>query len=798
LGKFTLSAQFSVFELYAKLTNINFIICFCDFRFLKLTLILRDFPILNLTLILRDFRFLNLTLILRDFPILNLTLILRDFRFLNLTLTLISLKLFFKYLSCQHELPSLKCSEEDCIADFVIRRETRLKYPGACSLEFQSVMDIFTSCLLKWDTNKKTSTGRGILGTVRAFFAADEEQGRKTLHRHWQIWTKEMNQTLRNALFDNNPSTMMEARKTFIEIVDSTITTSYGPQLFITHNCVDDKNQETTKVDTPENIFKEKDPDCFRQARHKELCNDVKGNIMFCQDCNTSISTTAIITQSLNRWRELVLPGTRAQDKRPDTKIPLSIERLDMAAYLHSYHMKDGCATESDPFWGNKNIRDILLKYRFEEHSASHAGSCFKKGCECRFFFPFMSCTHTYIHEDRGVNNENKTTRHCLDGTVNYVYPFMVITKRPMGCQFINSHNTAISEVFNFNTNIQIGDSSQVFYSTLYTSKSTQDEDSEKQLVVGRAVIKRMKRLLEEKQLNESNQITTDPSFVEGLCRVLSGLNAATSRYVVSTPLAHLIICKGGSRFTCSADVSNLLVTQLEAVLEGQATMVRIRTSKVPGADVRCWCDSLADDYIYRPTKPELEDICFYEMTSKYKKEYKKHKTGSIDTAEFCESHPGHAFSRLRILKIRTIPMMSLPRDKLCPMEELDLGNTKPAEQSHDKREMYAKMALLMFYPFRTLNDLKRKDSYWKLFNKERLRHIQKRKNKFWSKGFEILQNIEDRSNIQKKLKRARDPISMETINKQPNDNKKNTNDTNEEQIADILDMGKQLRLVFC
>jgi hypothetical protein len=37
--------------------------------------------------------------------------------------------------------------------------------------------------------------------------------------------------------------------------------------------------------------------------------------------------------------------------------------------------------------------------------------------------------------------------------------------------QFINL------EVFDFNTNIRIGDVSQVFYSTLYTSKSTQEED---------------------------------------------------------------------------------------------------------------------------------------------------------------------------------------------------------------------------------------------------------------------------------------------------------------------------------
>jgi hypothetical protein len=98
----------------------------------------------------------------------------------------------------QHELPSLKGSEEDCIADFVLRKDARISYPGACSLEFQSVMQILTECLLRWDTKTQTAKGKGILGTVIAFVGADEEQGRKTLHRHWQIWVKEINQTVRD------------------------------------------------------------------------------------------------------------------------------------------------------------------------------------------------------------------------------------------------------------------------------------------------------------------------------------------------------------------------------------------------------------------------------------------------------------------------------------------------------------------------------------------------------------------------------------------------------------------------
>jgi len=82
----------------------------------------------------------------------------------------------------QHDLPSLKCSEEDCLADFVLRRDARINNPGACSLEFQSVMQILTESLLKWDNKTLTSKGKGILGTVIAFAGADEEQGCKTLH----------------------------------------------------------------------------------------------------------------------------------------------------------------------------------------------------------------------------------------------------------------------------------------------------------------------------------------------------------------------------------------------------------------------------------------------------------------------------------------------------------------------------------------------------------------------------------------------------------------------------------------
>jgi hypothetical protein len=80
----------------------------------------------------------------------------------------------------------------------MLRRDARINNPSACSLEFQSFMQILMECLLKWDTKTQTSKGKGILSTVIAFAGADEEQGRKTLHQHWQIWVEESDQTIRD------------------------------------------------------------------------------------------------------------------------------------------------------------------------------------------------------------------------------------------------------------------------------------------------------------------------------------------------------------------------------------------------------------------------------------------------------------------------------------------------------------------------------------------------------------------------------------------------------------------------
>ncbi len=170
-----------------------------------------------------------------------------------------------------------------------------------------------------------------------------------------------------------------KAGRTFCKQINNVITASYGAELCITQNYLNENNDVVPKQETVQNIFQEQDPSTFRRACHKELCTEIQGGLMSCSDCGKIISTSDIINSCLQRWRDIIIPSNRLKDNRPDTIIPLSKERLDMAAYTFTYHVENGCALEKDCFAGNKHVQELLLKYRFVEHSACHKAFASRK-----------------------------------------------------------------------------------------------------------------------------------------------------------------------------------------------------------------------------------------------------------------------------------------------------------------------------------------------------------------------------------------------------------------------------------
>ena len=110
--------------------------------------------------------------------------------------------------------------------------------------------------------------------------------------------------------------------------------------------------------------------------------------------------------------------------------------------------------------------------------------------------------------------------------------------------------------------------------------------------------------------------------------------------------------------------------------------------------------------------------------------------TKSHSKIAFIKSHPGFHFSYLRKRTKFVIPKVYIPKDRLCTIGLLNIHVKDVDEQTIQLREHYAKMALLMFYPYRTKADLTIRNSHWKLFYREPTRHTSGSTTKFWPKGF--------------------------------------------------------------
>ena len=422
-----------------------------------------------------------------------------------------------------------------------------------------------------------------------------------------------------------------------------------------------------------------------------------------------------------------------------------------------------GCRTVKDKFWSDPSIRKAITKSRFEYHDPQHRPACFKKTCECRMLFPKLPHDQTTIVED---NSEGVTAfTRLVEGDTLFSKPWLLYPKRPMGCEYINQHSHAVSEVFNCNSNIQIGDPSHVFYSTLYTSKSTQDDDSNRQKRIAMSIVRRLIR--QEKNAMSGHIERIPEGFIEGISRMLSGLCAATCRDSVSAPMAHLLICQNGKRFRYSHDFAPMLVNQMDDALAGRPVKSILRKTrergkkKDGGGREIMWLDSLSNDYLYRPRTQEFKNMSLYEFTMHYEKQFKSHDM-TIRDGTFSQEHPGRPYVSCQRREHPVIPRVSYVKDSMCMIQDLEM-NKLPGKPTRI-RERYAKTALLQFYPYRNVDDLMCKGSYWKRFMCELTKKRRGIRTKFWDQGFEILQNVDDRLTMQRNGKRPTDEVDKDTV----------------------------------
>lgn len=719
--------------------------------------------------------------------------------------------------------------------DFKMRSKNRLAYPGASALYYEGITNLVMKVLFRWD-KKKQRGEKGVVGVLEAALGATEEQSRKSLHLHLLLWIVGFNK-IRSALFHPSKQRRDRARKLFIRYVDKVMANSYGDEDFkITHVCNGNDNQNNAdeivcvsdifQADAfpPPNEAGQEKLDILRRSRHKAHSYDIAGRIHGCMKCQQEFSSVDIINNALETWQLCAKrDGALAESIVP---LPLTKEHLDVAAYRFPYDFDVATGEcrlkHRHPFFNDYWCRKVLMNLRMNEHAFYHCSTCFVKASnECRSKFPKPTQLLTVI--DDGEENDEKWKSQIfyrLDGSEIETRAYNVIPRRPLGSEYLNTHNNAISSCLGCNTNMQISNPKVMFYTINYTTKDTQKADNEVHIEVVKRCTNHIIRAKEREEIElaeirkdssgndeaapvangeEAQNEKDRASYIKGLSLFLSALQATLSRFVCSSTLAHYIMLNDGERFFTTSDHSEMSVVQMIDVLEGRPTTLRVRRTKNQKGDLKIYPDCFADDYRYRPVL--LESMCFYEQTMRYNRVFSKLKVvdgkeeQTKNAIQFNKDHPAYEFSYLEKRKFPIIPRTSLPEEeKLCTIKDLDLANESIATGVlHQRRETYAKIALVMFYPFRTLEDLKLNDRYWDKFMhekkrlKESLPAVEGAEDmpKFWAKGIEILENIDCRISMDK-LPTPDDILKRHTTGDDTEDDRKE--EVDDPQRIDISD----------
>src|SRR6056300_2106884 len=393
---------------------------------------------------------------------------------------------------------------DDCKASFNVRKNARSDYPGACSLVYQHLMQIVTECLIGWDPH--TQSGRkGVFGVPIAYSRTDEEQGRKTLHSHWQIWVKNFNKT-RDALFHTDDRKRKAARDALISYIDKVVCASYGTDFVVTHECGAEKEHDGPVTKRMHEILLEvEDKNTLRKAQHQDHCLDVKGKVLECKHCGKTFSPKECINMGVNHERQQshtpIQDHANSDTGEASNTTVMRKERLDHTVIRYPFDFdENGEPTEAlkqqlrtpeaekgganKQLLLNRNLRRDVLHSVVDEHDYTHRGTCFKGGkAECRGHLPEMASEDSIIFDNdaidaikqqddhRGVsdNTGDKDIVMCyhLSGEVERKSQFAILPRRRNGGQFLNQHSVPISDVLACNTNVTLGDASHTFYTTL-------------------------------------------------------------------------------------------------------------------------------------------------------------------------------------------------------------------------------------------------------------------------------------------------------------------------------------------
>ena len=337
-----------------------------------------------------------------------------------------------------------------------------------------------------------------------------------------------------------------------------------------------------------------------------------------------------------------------------------------------------------------------------------------------------------------------------------------------------------------------------LFYVTLYQTKHNQKEESFTYHSICLALSKRIKRqheLIEESPDIDNSTQETSPDFVEGLKRTLSSLYAHTSKNVLSATMARKLLSHG-QRFQFSHDFINIPLKHLLQWLDDNCHLdFKLKLVKTGDDTYEHVQDFFINNIIYRPV--ELEHYGCYDMMMHYelkKLNKKKIDSGSKNvesktTFNLVKEHPSHKYMEMSRRKHIIIPSINsinlLPNVALL---DLQSGRTNNLFLTKNTRENYAKIILLLFYPYRMQEDLRHEGSYWKRYK------LALSENKISKKSLQVIQNIQDCQHNCSKLKTATDDLEKTTVYDAHEDDYQKGRNVDDDNCVDVNEIAEMFQ----
>jgi len=669
----------------------------------------------------------------------------------------------------------LKDLNDSKLAGLVMQRKAiRLNYPGLSAINFEVCLHIIMEEAIGWDLRRNCPTENpGLVGEVEALASAVEEQGRKTPHGHMTIWIKNYHK-LRNAMFFGTKREKAEAEKWIRQYHDHLIGTSFfeGNRHTLAksfdHTCtVGFRDRQLPVVVSDQQL---------RHLRHINGYKNAKGTFAYCFHCAKEWTYEQLVDgycRNCGEYEET--DGAVATDVTGAAIIP----RARMIRRIIDFQKEDDVDIKDTP----KTCINAVYNQHASNHLKNTCFRCQKTGksshthgpkCECRMRLPDRARV-------RGAQvrtiDESKPWFEW-NGSVRDQPLVELLAKRNVYDLFQNKAITAISESkFACNTNASvITDGPVSGYMIKYNFKDNQQDDSADYKHV-EASIKSMGSRRHEDDKKEAIRV---------LCRAAFAHNRTN---VIGVPLA-AYLNRNSSRFYFSEQFEYCPIRDISKVLNRQPIPV---IARYHGDSGDLYFENQAYHYLCR--HKDLDSLCVKDFFERYqtvsmsatpteaesRKRKRKRKRQQQEaeqepvlrfineTASF--QHPSARLSNTGVLgyaRQGSKQKKHFTRLKLSQWMFSDTAKFKANMLTCDHSkitsdmEEYALLVLLLFLPFRNINDLMPSISVPKYPHLYKLREVHVLL--LGEKEQRFLQNIQDSGYNSMRYKVKNDDLQSVTV----------------------------------